>query len=349
MSILPHTNPDAALQLVLGLDIPFWPQLPNIGFADDMYAQALYDFPGISINHEESKISFDNTRFFEQLGDYSARMETDNDTFTLASPYGDLYHRFLKADLSGHAAIHGQMAGPVNLGFRVQDETGRPLIYDDSIRAMLFDFVKRKYDAQLAEMRAVNRQAFVWLDEPGMIWVFSGLSGYNDIKAREEYGVFLKGMDGLKALHLCTNINLPYLLELGVGLLSFDAYQLEVMPKSYAGSVAEFIRAGGIISWGIVPTDPALANQETPESLTERLLGYWQVVADEAGLPVPQVARQALLAPAKCCVKSLEFAAVNSEISCGSNTESTTEEQSVASAYEKLKAVSAKLRGRFGF
>jgi len=47
MSILPHRDADKALELVLNLDIPFWPQLPNISFHEDMYAQASYDFPGV--------------------------------------------------------------------------------------------------------------------------------------------------------------------------------------------------------------------------------------------------------------------------------------------------------------
>ena len=63
MSILPFTDKDTALELVLGLDVPFWPQLPNISFSDDMYAQALYDFPGITIDPAEGKISFNHALF----------------------------------------------------------------------------------------------------------------------------------------------------------------------------------------------------------------------------------------------------------------------------------------------
>ena len=39
-------------------------------------------------------------------------------------------------------------------------------------------------------------------------------------------------------------MNLPYLLELGIELLSFDAYQMEIMPEGYASAVAEFLRGG---------------------------------------------------------------------------------------------------------
>lgn len=39
MGIMPHTNVERALELALSLDIPFWPQLPNLSFYEDMYAQ----------------------------------------------------------------------------------------------------------------------------------------------------------------------------------------------------------------------------------------------------------------------------------------------------------------------
>ena len=62
MSIMPHTSVEKAMDLVLSLDIPFWPQLPNISFYEDMYAQASYDFPGVVINPDDGKISF-NTKY----------------------------------------------------------------------------------------------------------------------------------------------------------------------------------------------------------------------------------------------------------------------------------------------
>ena len=37
MGILPHIEIDAALDLALSVDIPFWPQLPRVSFYEDMY------------------------------------------------------------------------------------------------------------------------------------------------------------------------------------------------------------------------------------------------------------------------------------------------------------------------
>ncbi len=138
-----------------------------------------------------------------------------------------------------------------------------------------------------------------------MGWVFSGLSGYNDAQARQDYQSFLTGIDRPRALHLCANVNLPYLLELGVDILSFDAYQMGLMPKGCTNAVAGFIRSGGIISWGIVPTDSESLGKETPETLARLLPSYWEVVAVNTGLSAKKVAEQALITPARCYLKNV--------------------------------------------
>ena len=74
MGIMPHTDVEKALELALGLDIPFWPQLPNISYYEDMYAQASQHFPGITVDAENKRICFDLSKFEEELIEYSEKM-----------------------------------------------------------------------------------------------------------------------------------------------------------------------------------------------------------------------------------------------------------------------------------
>jgi len=242
------------------------------------------------------------------------------------------------------------MTGPVSFGFRVIDEDSRPIIYNEGVRSLLFDFIQRKINLQYRQLTEKNPNAFVWLDEPGLGWVFSGLSGYNDIQARQDYGSFLSNLDGPKALHLCASINLPYLLQLGVELLSFDAYQMEIMPKGYADTTADFLRDGGIIAWGIVPTDSVNMSRETPETLAGLLTGYWEVVALNTGLPERQIAQQALIAPARCCLKNTGRVGASDDttpIAADINADLTVEEQLVEQAFDYLGELSRILKGRY--
>ncbi len=348
MGIMPHTNVAQALKLALSLDVPFWPQLPNTSFYEDMYVQASEGFPGITVDLENKKLHFDRAKFDEGLGDYSTRM-SDLHNFELSRDYSVVFHRFLQENLARYTAIRGQCIGPVSFGFRVTDADNKPIIYDDSVRSLMFDFLQRKINVQRRQMREKNANAFVWLDEPGLGWVFSGLSGYSDVQAKREYKDFMDGLEGIKALHLCANVNLPYLLGMGIDLLSFDAYQIEIMPRGYADAVAGFIRKGGIISWGIIPTDSVSLGRETPETLFRLLTGYWEVVSQSAGLPMKELAGQALIAPARCCLKNIGKVGARDDSSTGkiSGNGATSEERVVEKAFGYLKELSGLLRDNY--
>jgi hypothetical protein len=349
MGIMPHTDIDKALELSLSLDIPYWPQLPNVSYYEDMYAQASEHFPGIVVDAENKKISFDSTRFQEELNTYSEIMP-DNKSFSLSEDYSVVYHRFLSENLENYTAIRGQLIGPVSYGFKVMDENNMPIIYDEQVRSLLFDFVQRKVNTQYNELKEKNQNAFVWLDEPGLGWVFSGLSGYNDLHTKREYREFLGGLAGPGALHLCANVNLPYLLSMGTQLLSFDAFQMELMPKGYAEAVTDFIRNGGIISWGIVPTDSSTLELETTERLAERLCSYWQVVVENSEVSMPEIVEQALVAPARCCLKNLGDVGAHDEGGekrIRALQDTTIEETVVEKAFHYLKKVSMILKDRF--
>lgn len=349
MGIMPHTDIDRALQLAFSLDIPFWPQLPNVSFYEDMYVQASQHFPGITVDEANHKLLFDSARFEQELPRYS-ELISNPDTFALSERYSLVYHRFLSRDLGAYPAIRGQLIGPVSFGFRVTDENNRPIIYNDDVRILLYDFIQRKVNAQYHELEARNTNAFVWLDEPGLGWVFSGLSGYDDLRAKTDYRSFINGLEGGGALHLCANVNLPYLLGMGTEILSFDAYQLELMPKGYARAIAEFTSAGGIIAWGIVPTASGVLDQETPESLAGRLGDYWEVISRESLLEITKIAEQALIGPARCCLKNIGQVGACEEKLAGaaSSVSMSAEETVVEKAFGCLHAVSQTLKGRYG-
>ena len=339
MAIMPHTNIEEALGLVFSLDIPFWPQLPKVSFYEDMYAQASENFPGITVDIENEKLIFDTARFQQELGDYSEKMD-QTETFALSQQYSAVYHKFLDRDLRGYHAIRGQVTGPVSLGFSVLDEDRKPIIYNDEVRILLFDYIQKKVNVQYRDLKEKNPNAFVWLDEPGLGFVFSGLSGYNDLQAKEDYWSFMQGLEGPKGLHLCPNVNLPYLLGLGVDILSFDAYQIEFMPKEYASAVADFLKSGRVISWGIVPTESAMLSKETPETLAKRLMEYWEVVSRNTDVSLKQIAEQALVAPARCCIKDMEAKGQ----ACQS---AGMEEKNVGKAFAFLGEVSGMLKDRY--
>jgi hypothetical protein len=346
MGIMPHRDVNRALELALSMDIPFWPQLPKVSLYEDMYVQASQNFPGIAIDFDKERLIFNTARFEQELDEYFMKMDSP-EAFALTAEYSRVFHKFLSKELQDYKAIRGQVTGPVSFGLKVLDEDLKPIIYNEEVRAILFDFIQRKVNVQYQELKKRNPNAFVWVDEPGLSYVFSGFSGYNDQHAREDYHRFVEGLEGPKGLHLCAEVNLPYLLDLRVEILSFDAYQIGFMPEEYAGSVAEFIKRGGVISWGIVPTESTALATQTPETLAEILSNYWEVISKNAGLSLNQIAVQSLVAPARCCLSDLGQVNTNGKTASECQI-SSIEEGLVEKAFAFLSELSQILKNNYG-
>ena len=88
---------------------------------------------------------------------------------------------------------------------------------------------------------------------------------------------------------------------------------------------------------------------ESPESLFDRLVGYWEVIARNTDISAEQVARQALIAPAKCCIKNAIMADMGDEsVRVAPNcSDPQTEEDLVERAFSYLPGISGMLREKF--
>ena len=346
MGTLPHTSTDRAMHITLGLDIPFWPQLPAITYYEDMFVQFARGFPGVEIDTANEKIKFHLQRFEEELVSYAERAGNP-DEFALDKNSSLTYSQFLQSNLDSYYAVRGHVTGPINLGFQIMDDDGRPIIYNDEVRGLLFYYLQKTVNIQYRQLSSKNSNAFVWLDDPGFWWVFSGMTGYNDVLAKNEYLDFLDGIEGPRAVHLCVNINLPYLVDLGLDILSFDAYHMEIMPAEYARSLGVHFDRGGVVSWGIVPTESATLNKESPETLATKLTGFWNILANTSGIDIVQIAEQSMLAPARCCLRNpQESGPLRKQASMDSQPDSGNpiEETLVEKAFSYLKDLSSMFR-----
>jgi hypothetical protein len=326
MGIMPHSDIERALEVALSLDIPFWPQLPKVSYFEDMYVQALENFPGVRIDSVQQRINFNLPLFYEELPSYFEKAD-DPHTFRLTKGFSLVYHRFLERDLSRYSAIRGQMISPISLGLKIVDENLKPIIYHDEVREVLFDFIQKKVNQQYQELRGKNRNAFVWVDDPGLALIFNALSGYTEFQARTDLDRFLEGLEGAKGVHLCAKPDWDFLLKSKIEILSFDSFNCGVVFVNYP-SLKDFVDRGGVISWGIVPTYTELLEQETIDSLVERLETFWEDLS-RRGVDQKKLLGQSLLAPATC------------------NLLNPDKEKTVEKAFEVLKELSGKIRERY--
>jgi len=326
MGIMPHSDIERALEVALSLDIPFWPQLPKVSYFEDMYVQALENFPGVRIDSVQQRIHFSLPLFYEELPSYFEKAD-DPHTFRLTKEFSLVYHRFLERDLSRYSAIRGQMISPISLGLKIVDENLKPIIYHDEVREVLFDFIQKKVNQQYQELRGKNHNAFVWVDDPGLALIFNALSGYTEFQARTDLDRFLEGLEGPKGVHLCAKPDWDFLLKSKIEILSFDSFNCGVVFVNYP-SLKDFVDRGGVISWGIVPTYTELLEQETIDSLVERLETFWEDLS-RRGVDQKKLLGQSLLAPATC------------------NLLNPDKEKTVEKAFEVLNELSRKIRERY--
>ncbi|MCX5812583.1 MAG: hypothetical protein NT178_08575 [Proteobacteria bacterium] len=326
MGIMPHIDIDAALKHALGLDIPFWPQLPGVSYYEDMYVQAMENFPGIVIDKERLRMFVDTDKFMDDIPAYLER-EDDPDFFRISDRYSLVYRQFLSQDLALYKSVRGQVISPISLALKIVDENDKPIVYNEEMRALVFSFIQKKVNVQYSELKMKNENAFVWVDDPGLEFIFNAMCGYENVKAKQELTAFFNNIEGPRGLHLCGNPDWDFLLSLNIEILSFNAYAFGDIFVTY-DNVEKYLERGGLVSWGIVPTYYEEFSGEDVESISGRLVNMWRVL-EKKGVDMDMIIGNSLLAPATCNLLNPDKTAT------------------VENAFKLLTAVSLHLRDRY--
>ena len=252
MAVMPHDDVDRALEVAVLLDIPFWPQLPHVNYHEDMYVQASEHFPGMVVDFEKRTLKFSMDKFLQEFEETLAHF-AEPGYFDISEDYSVVYYKFLELDLSDRPAIRGQLEGPVSFGLNVVDQDDRPILFDDNVRGFLLEFMARRANVQLERLKKQNPNAFMFIDEPGLQFLFSAMSGYGEGTARGDMESFFALIQRPRGIHLCGNPDWDFLLNLDLDVLSMDVFTNGEVFSAYAPSVRGFLERGGSLVWGIVP------------------------------------------------------------------------------------------------
>ena len=329
MAVMPHRDADRALDAALSLDVPFWPQLPHMNYYEDMYVQASEHFPGIVLDMEKRTLRFSHEKFMAEFEETMSHF-SDPDYFDISSTYSVVYHRFLSLNLSERPAIRGQLEGPVSFGFNVTDEEGRPIIFDDTVRSFLLEFMAQRANIQLKRLKERNPNAFMFIDEPGLQFLFSAMSGYGEGTARGDMETFFSLIERPRGIHLCGNPDWDFLLNQDLDVLSLDVFTNGEVFSAYAPSIRRFLERGGSLVWGMVPSHTEHFEKEDIYSLEGRLEDIWNALGRK-GIDKELLLSRSMLSPATCCL-------VNSD-----------GEKTVEKAFHRVKELSGHLRDKYRF
>jgi hypothetical protein len=286
---LPFTDAEEAVEFVTGYApiVPFWPQLPRRSPAEGMIAQGLASCADL--------LQKQSQRYTVRGGQLDAFLERLDTTPTFAdTAHAAGFFAFERALHAGHfpqaRAVKGQVTGPLTLAAALCTAEV-PFLHQPDLIAALGRYVTRWAQWQVTRLGRAGVPVLLFVDEPALPL----LTRYDiDAAPSAVRAVVRDVLHGIRAagavagLHCCVPRALPLMLAMQPDILAFDAYEApEVLAQ--LPHFTNFLRRGGTVAYGMVPTDPARA-RETAESLFAR----WSNAVAPCG-PMSTVARQSLV------------------------------------------------------
>lgn len=269
---MPHTNPAMACAMVMKYlpDLPVWPQLPKRSDKENMIAQFSEGFPGIVMEganiHVEPTANFESE--LEQL--YIDCQQENAARYGISAEYAAGLHAFL-SQAAGSKIVKGQVTGPITWGVAVRHRHGLGILYDDSLAEAAAKLLRLKASWQESILRQVAEDSVIFLDEPYLVSLGSVFTPIPEERVPVLLEEVLRGIRGTKGLHCCGNTSWSVLLDIGIDVLSFDAYTYASSLSTHSDKVKSFLQRGGNIAWGIVPNDEGALAKESLASLRDRL------------------------------------------------------------------------------
>lgn len=273
---LPHTDPKAACDAVISIfpHVPYVPTLPNRSVLETIVFNDSEHLPG--------RVIVDNRLFVDTRSDCSSEMEQiyldylqDNAApYAAGNEYASGFHTLLDYDLSGARVVKCQVTGPVTFGMQVVDEQKRPIHYDPEYADILGKMIalRARWFEDMITERTGASHSLVVLNEPYLAALGSTVvpldagmvqSNVEDVKE------LLKGSLGI---HCCSNTDWGFLMSLDPALLSIDAYQYSREFLLYMDDLAAYMESGGVVAWGLIPSEYEIFAKESLDSLLERFM-----------------------------------------------------------------------------
>lgn len=276
---LPLMDAQKAVDLILRYlpAAPFWPQLPKTNSREGMIAQFSENLPGLKTDgsglhfasqDKEKELEIFYEKFIAQELDYF-KISPD-----FAQGLHAFYQRLNNTDLSGIEFIKCQVTGPFTFCFGITDSEGKAVFHDEILKQAMIKGLSMKALWQLDLFKKFGKKMIMFFDEPFLTGVGSA---YTPIDRRDVIEVFseladsLKSQDCLIGVHCCGNTDWSMLTDTqGIGIINFDAFEFQERFVLYADNLNSFLKRGGIICWGIAPTQGYNASL-TPDNLAQKL------------------------------------------------------------------------------
>lgn len=310
---LPFTEHRQASRLVFDYtpEIPVWVQLPAHR-EEGMVAQFMPGMPGLCatpgggfIDTARSGFEDDLASFYEDyLAITEQGAELSDSRFLLNADTASGFFVFvenLKSLSAPPVAVKGQVTGPFTFCTGILDQNKKAILYDEQIKDAAVKLLALKSRWQVRQLSPFGCPVIIFFDEPALAGFgsseFISISKDVILQSLEEVMAAVHAEGALAGVHVCANTDWSLILDSTADIVSFDAYSYFERFILYKENIKEFLKAGKIIAWGIVPT---LDVDKLENETTESLIGQWKEKAarlEKLGIDSDQLIRQSLITP----------------------------------------------------
>jgi methionine synthase II (cobalamin-independent) len=242
-----------------------------------MVAQFSENIPCLKVN--SSGLYFDPQGKEEALEKfYEKAIANDLDYFKISKDCSSglykFYQRLKSSDLKAVEFIKLQITGPFTFAAGLNDENGVSLLHDKVFMQVILKALNLKAQGQLNMFREFAKPTIMFIDEPYLGCFGSAYTPINKedvLSGLAEFSEGLKSKGVLLGLHCCGNTDWSIFTESkDIDIISFDAFDYQDKFVLYADGIKDFLNRGGIICWGVVPTQ-AFTGEETVEILIRKI------------------------------------------------------------------------------
>ncbi|MDR3239126.1 MAG: hypothetical protein LBT44_03445 [Clostridiales bacterium] len=312
---MPFDDADYAVSVALkSMDAPIWPQLPSTSLKEQMEIQYSENIPCAVVDEVKKRMFFQTDQdYSEQFGEFYEKFEAGDPSFmAISEEYSKGIYALLKAVKAKGGKLPWlkvQVTGPCSLALTVVDENKRAMYYNEEFRDVILKAISMKARWQIQLFKPYAENIICFIDEP--ILSAFGSSTYVSVKREDVVEIINEVVEAVHAdgalagVHCCGNTEWSILIDAGVDIVNFDAFEYAHTIVMYADGVKKHLERGGSLAWGVVPTS-ALIREQTVESLEQKLEAGMDALA-ATGIDKNLILQQAIITPS-CGTGSLPIA-----------------------------------------
>lgn len=260
---VPHSDTDTVCDLILEKCrlLPYWPQMERVDFRESMMVQYVENFPCIKIDFDNKEVYYDKSadKNGEILTFFENMTSNNYDYFKIGRDFARGFYSILeKSSERENEFIKGQVVGPVTFLLSLIGENGKAIIHDEMISDAVIRGLAMKGVWQAKKIRESGKIPVIFFDEPSLSGFGSAFMALNHEQFFDIFNrlisTFREHDEALIGIHCCGNSDWEMLLQSGIDILNFDAYDYASYLVLYPEGIKKFLEKGGIIAWGAVPT-----------------------------------------------------------------------------------------------